>query len=411
MPKQCCVYQKKTWVFVLNNQNPLQFIKKIGNFLFDLPNQCSIIFFMLDEALAQKLIDQLSDTTEHSINIMNESGIIIASKDKSRIGSFHETAYNMIVQGTETVEVKDSDKLLGTKQGINMAIKSKNTTVGIIGITGNPDEVRPLGRLLKMSVESLYELELQYEQANKRKSMKDQLLRQILYTEKADIEEIRKEIKAFSYNPNAKRICILVETDGKIQPILDELKRSKLHTAESISNALGESSAIIFLYLPEKTLTTVPLKDYVYNYIGSVYEKCGVYVGSIQSDLIMYRKAYDHCRWLKRYKKGQKGVFFFYDCTEAYFSSTIPLLLYKEVFDGYIEQHTNKNWKDIQKISVALRNNSNNLTLASSELNIHKNTLIYRLAKIKEELFLDPVHNVSESDFLKNLTFYLESNP
>ena len=47
---------------------------------------------MLDKILAERFIDKISEFTEYNVNIMNEKGIIIASKDKDRIGGFHEIA-------------------------------------------------------------------------------------------------------------------------------------------------------------------------------------------------------------------------------------------------------------------------------------------------------------------------------
>ena len=47
---------------------------------------------VLDVELAEKIIDKLADCTDYNVNIMNDKGIIVASKDKSRVGTFHEVA-------------------------------------------------------------------------------------------------------------------------------------------------------------------------------------------------------------------------------------------------------------------------------------------------------------------------------
>ena len=48
---------------------------------------------MLEETLAKKLIERVSEYTSYNVNIMNEDGIIIASVDPKRVGTFHEAAY------------------------------------------------------------------------------------------------------------------------------------------------------------------------------------------------------------------------------------------------------------------------------------------------------------------------------
>ena len=47
---------------------------------------------MIRPEMAQKFIDQITDYTEYNINIMDESGVIIASRSKDRIGTYHEAA-------------------------------------------------------------------------------------------------------------------------------------------------------------------------------------------------------------------------------------------------------------------------------------------------------------------------------
>ena len=53
---------------------------------------------MIDALLAKRLIERITKYTEYNVNIMDEKGIIIASKNTSRIGTFHEVALQ-IIQG------------------------------------------------------------------------------------------------------------------------------------------------------------------------------------------------------------------------------------------------------------------------------------------------------------------------
>lgn len=48
---------------------------------------------MIDRLFAERLIDKISQFTEYNINVMDEDGIIIASRMKERVGTFHEVAY------------------------------------------------------------------------------------------------------------------------------------------------------------------------------------------------------------------------------------------------------------------------------------------------------------------------------
>ena len=51
---------------------------------------------MLDKEFATKFIERVTRYTDFNVNIMDERGIIIASRDKKRIGQYHEIAYRLI---------------------------------------------------------------------------------------------------------------------------------------------------------------------------------------------------------------------------------------------------------------------------------------------------------------------------
>ena len=50
---------------------------------------------MLENSLAEKLIEQVTKYTSYNVNIMNEQGVIIASRNPERIGKFHEVAWQI----------------------------------------------------------------------------------------------------------------------------------------------------------------------------------------------------------------------------------------------------------------------------------------------------------------------------
>lgn len=60
---------------------------------------------MLENSLAEKLIEQVTRYTSYNVNIMNEKGVIIASRNPERIGKFHEVAWQ-IVQGVTDIMVQ-----------------------------------------------------------------------------------------------------------------------------------------------------------------------------------------------------------------------------------------------------------------------------------------------------------------
>ena len=45
---------------------------------------------MIEPEMARRFIEQVTQYTEYNINIMDESGVIIASRDPKRVGTYHE---------------------------------------------------------------------------------------------------------------------------------------------------------------------------------------------------------------------------------------------------------------------------------------------------------------------------------
>ena len=77
---------------------------------------------MIRPEMAQKFIDQITEYTEYNINIMDDSGVIIASRNDNRIGTYHEAASRIIRGSEDIVEIKDDTIYPGVLPGINMAI-------------------------------------------------------------------------------------------------------------------------------------------------------------------------------------------------------------------------------------------------------------------------------------------------
>lgn len=57
---------------------------------------------MIDPILANSFINRITQCTEYNINIMDERGIIIASRNPARVGDFHEVAMK-IMNGSQDV--------------------------------------------------------------------------------------------------------------------------------------------------------------------------------------------------------------------------------------------------------------------------------------------------------------------
>lgn len=110
--------------------------------------------------LAQDIVDKTMKILGKNINIMDENGIIIGSGDKKRLNQFHEGAAKVIEENKKLeIYSKDINHLAGAKPGINLPIEHNNKVIGVVGITGEPNEVSPYGEVIKMTVEMMLQQE------------------------------------------------------------------------------------------------------------------------------------------------------------------------------------------------------------------------------------------------------------
>ncbi|MHC2994187.1 MAG: hypothetical protein IBV53_01585 [Candidatus Atribacteria bacterium] len=106
--------------------------------------------------LAQNIVDKTMSILERNINIMDENGVIIGSGDRSRLNQYHEGAAQVIKEGKKLeIYSNDINHLVGAKPGINLPIEHNNKIIGVVGITGEPNEVSPFGEVIKMTVERI----------------------------------------------------------------------------------------------------------------------------------------------------------------------------------------------------------------------------------------------------------------
>lgn len=111
---------------------------------------------MLRPSLAKKIISEVRRLLVEDLIIVDINGMIIASTDESRIGSFHEGALaSYLEQNKVIITEKDQGILKGVKAGINLPVFFQQQIVGVIGITGDPKKVSQYGEVLRKMTELL----------------------------------------------------------------------------------------------------------------------------------------------------------------------------------------------------------------------------------------------------------------
>ena len=133
---------------------------------------------MIEIEFAKRFIQRVTQFTDYNINVMDKDGIIIASRDANRVGSYH-VAYQIVHGNEDIVEIHHENEYAGVKPGINMVVQVDALREGVVGVTGSPEEIRPVALIIKMALEEMMKYELQEEKRRSRKSQKERLIQML----------------------------------------------------------------------------------------------------------------------------------------------------------------------------------------------------------------------------------------
>lgn len=106
---------------------------------------------------AQQIVEEIGKLVKQNINLMDETGHIIASNDPARIGNFHTGAYRIIQNRLKEFYITPEleRELPNVRRGINLPIEVDGEVQGVIGITGDYSEVIKYGQIVKKMAEIL----------------------------------------------------------------------------------------------------------------------------------------------------------------------------------------------------------------------------------------------------------------
>ena len=170
---------------------------------------------MIEVDLARKFIEQITQYTDYNINIMNEQGYIIASRDSKRVGTFHEVAYHIITGKEDMAVTSGENDYPGVRPGINMVINIDGKRAGVVGITGDPEQIKPVALITKMAIEAMLKYEKQHEELMRRQNRKERFLSLLIHEEYTDPATQRSVARQLNYSEEMIRITIIcIITDG-----------------------------------------------------------------------------------------------------------------------------------------------------------------------------------------------------
>jgi carbohydrate diacid regulator len=328
--------------------------------------------------LSQKIVDSIKSVVDVDINFINTNGIIIASTDAARIGSFHEVALD-IVHNKSAEYVVDEGRYNGVKKGINYPIFHENQVIAVIGMTGEPKEIEKYGFIITKICE-VFIMENEIERKiNSRKELSKRLVTALIYNNSDNIDNmlevlnINEKVKYAVINVSLKKNC---STD-----IFIRFENEFIRDFESYTYNYPNE---YILLINEKEYLNIKIKlDYFAN---SFKEYATIGIGTLEN----IRNAiisYSFSKYARRYADKHENFYAFSEeCDLEIFLSSVDTKVIKNFQKKIYNVLTDE---EKQLLQLYFENNCS-LKLVSESLFIHKNTVQYKLSQIKEKTGIDP---------------------
>ena len=349
----------------------------------------------LTAALAQEIAGETSAIIGLNIIITDAEGVVIGSGDRSRVGSFHEASLEVIrTQRSTSHNSAEAAKLVGVRPGMTLPIVHRGVGVGTVGITGSPARIRRFGQVVKRQTEILLDEAVLLRSRMTRERVLETLLRDLLNYDADHLDDITLRARDFGFDLTLPRRAVLVEVAGAEQPEESpassaplRLIREVFQNAQDISASLSSVSYIVLRRRTDgsDTVGRDDLLDLAERIRAQVGRRTRIGIGGIAHSVDQIATSYAEARTALRLgaSTGRESPYDIDDLRVEQLVAALPRRLRTRVGDDIIGSlRETGDWPATRSTVIAWVESGFVLVDAARTLNVHRNTLVYRLRRI-----------------------------
>ncbi|MEW5774833.1 MAG: sugar diacid recognition domain-containing protein [Thermodesulfobacteriota bacterium] len=382
---------------------------------------------LISDELAQKIVDTAQCLVHRNVNVMNRDGVIVGTSQPQRYGSRHKGAQDVLETGAE-VDIYPTEVGLypGSLPGVNLPLVLDGQIIGVVGVTGEPDEVRSTARLVKAITELIIERELLQQEASSRLRLKEQLAELLLWQNDPGTQgRIRRAAKALGLDLGLPRVVAVADVSGPAAAlrarqggngsVLDRAAESILRRFAEGPASAGCDLAVV---LQDRLVAFRPVagedpRVAVREWTGRLEEafagwrggevRCGV--GAAARAVAEYPSSLRQAEFCLRMAGAGALVRTVYDTglavgyllAEA--ASGPGGMLLRSLFPE-VEALLDGRERLAETLEALLSHNLE-MEATAHALGIHRNTLAYRLGRIQDATGLDPARRLDHAVLLR----------
>ena len=366
--------------------------------------------------IARTIVREISNTIHQNVNLMDDSGCIIASTNPARTGTFHVGAQKIIEEQLEYLTINTDEEYEGAKLGINMPIYFGGEIVGVLGISGEWNQIKPYIDLIRKTSETL--LMNFYLQKREDEIQKEQ--NQYMYDLlSGNVEPLPKDFismgKLIGIDLSVARRCVCISlkwdsSDAKPHMFLNQMEQILKQLWDYPEQSLFyRETDQVSIFLP------VEKDEVIERLIGqlaerlklpdSVYLKAGVDDQAFDGMGLRKGKVRAEKSLKAAMASPQKDVFYYHELTIGVFISEIPdhskQEYVKRIFTG-VEEAEIQHWMEMLEVFYSCEGS---ITRTAEKMFIHKNTLQYQLKKLMAATGYDP-RSLSNAAIYQNALWF-----
>lgn len=346
--------------------------------------------------LAQTIVTEMKEIIGQNINYINTDGFIIASTNEDRIGTLHEGGKKVVKTKSDLV-IEFDGEFAGAKEGINMPVYFESEIVGVIGITGEREEVEGYGKIIKRMTELLikdaYANRVISQQKETQRMMVEQLLIAASEEEKQDI---LKRLNISNVDTSVPRIAVVAKMEDddmiidKTEQIFQIFHERLVKYYDNLIAQIYNNIVIILRELPQQELNQI-----LFNITNEVENKLNlnikIGVGAVVQDILHVKKSYEQACISQSWAdvSSDDGIVHYNDLGIELILEEVS----KEISDTFVHQVigslNHKDLKEYEEIISLFDTHNGSIKKISDVLFIHKNTLQYKLNRLYEKTGFD----------------------
>ena len=367
----------------------------------------------LTTEIAQSLIATYAGKIDFGIGICDCQGIVLADTAAERVGTFDESTYVLLSQEKDLLTVAKDDHYLGATPGLRFVLQIENQAEGVACLSGDPEGLLPILPFCRAALEQQLTQELAAARSSVNRGLWDSFCTGLLEGG-AEPNVLQRMAAVFQLHPGSLRVCILCVPDSPCRETEFRQKMLKKLSPQDIAFSESDGKLVLF-HEVSPGADTLPADyrariDEALAAVRECFEEARVSavfsVGSLQNDLALYYKAYQHALWVI-HNSGDGESPYFYDHISEFLKSLLPAAELHAIFSIFVRTAEPRLLETCLQVLEPLIRNNYNLVASSGDIFMHKNTLIAKLGRIKSHFGVNPYRNAQQREFIECFYYYL----